>query len=116
MTIAVDVRYSDGTSDHVVPSTSALDTVRASFNPSELKSVRRVKALAAALITECEKMRSDGRSDGRQAHHAIIYTETASMYATKACTTAAAVKHETELRDYAAEHSERPYLDPDDVL
>ena len=107
MTIGVDVHYPDGTSDHVVPSTSALETVRYRFNPDQLKSVRRVHVLAAAFITACEEFRNDGASDGRQAAHSPSPTpRPPPCTGVKSCTTAEAVKRERETRDYAAEQKE----------
>ena len=76
---------------HVLPdvSESAKIAVNLDFNPSGVKQVDVLKMLAAALITECEKVRdaADGPVQARRASVAITAVEDASMWAVKAATT-----------------------------
>lgn len=67
-------------------SNTAAELVRMSFNPSKVEPVDRIKALAAALISECEAIR-DGRGKGaREAAIAITEIQTASFFAVAAAT------------------------------
>jgi hypothetical protein len=79
-------------------SKTARDMVRASFNPSGISHVDRIKLLAAALITACEVVR-DGRDSGaddpgypakpdaaREVALAITNIEQGAMWAVKAAT------------------------------
>ena len=66
-------------------SQTALDATRASFNPSKLPQVDGIKLLAAALITECEKIRDLGKAS-REASIAITEIEAGAMWAVKAAT------------------------------
>lgn len=67
-------------------SNEALALVRGGFNPSKLPAVDRMKALAAALISECEAIR-DARSPGaREAAIAITQIQGACMFAVSAAT------------------------------
>ncbi|GAB4540211.1 MAG: hypothetical protein Tsb0020_53630 [Haliangiales bacterium] len=82
---------------HVIINTAALNAeecpisndaaakVRMGFNPSTLPRVDRIKALAAALISECEAVQAEG-GDGREASVAITNVQQASMWAVAAAT------------------------------
>lgn len=65
-------------------SNAALALVRGDFNPSARPAVDRIKALAAALISECEEMR--GGPGGREAAVAITQVQGACMFAVAAAT------------------------------
>lgn len=74
----------EGAETHITNSAASL--VRMGFNPSSLPQVDRIKALAAALISECEAMR-DARGPGaREAAIAITEIQGASMFAVAAAT------------------------------
>lgn len=67
-------------------SDEALALVRGKPNPSKLPAVDRMKALAAALISECEAIR-DARGPGaREAAIAITQIQGACMFAVSAAT------------------------------
>ncbi len=74
---------------NIIVSASAKEAVRASFNPSALSAVGRIKVLGAALITECEQVRDSNENEdtARAASVAITGIETAVMWAVKAATT-----------------------------
>lgn len=72
---------------NIIVSASAKEAVRASFNPSALSAVDRIKLLGAALITECEQVRDSNTDAARAASVAITQIETAVMWAVKAATT-----------------------------
>ncbi len=65
---------------------SAAELVRMGFNPSRLESVDRIKALAAALVSECETIRNVGGKGAREASIAITEFQGASMFAVAAAT------------------------------
>lgn len=65
---------------------SAAELVRMGFNPSTLERVDRIKALAAALISECEAIRDSDGDGGREAAIAITQVQGASMFAVAAAT------------------------------
>lgn len=65
---------------------SAAETVRMGFNPSRLEAVDRIKALAAALVSECETLRGLGGKGAREASIAITEVQTASFFAVAAAT------------------------------
>lgn len=67
-------------------STSAMGLVRLGFNPSQLTQVDVIKSLAAALISECEKLRDEKGKGAREAAIAITEVQTASMFAVAAAT------------------------------
>ncbi len=67
-------------------SSRAAELVRAGFNPSESPDVDRIKMLAAALITECERIGEDNLSACRHALIAIQAVEEAAMWGVKAAT------------------------------
>ncbi|MEL6680614.1 MAG: hypothetical protein AAFQ51_18070 [Pseudomonadota bacterium] len=70
-----------------VPITNnAAALVRMSFNPSDIPQVDRIKALAAALISECEALREDKPVAAREASIAITDIQSASMFAVAAAT------------------------------
>lgn len=62
--------------------------VRMKFNPSSLPQVDRIKALAAALISECESIRDDANTNvgAREASIAITDLQKACMMAVAAAT------------------------------
>jgi hypothetical protein len=71
-------------------SNSALALVRGGFNPSKLPQVDRLKALAAAIISEMETIRDDrGHPGSREAAIAITQLQGASMFAVAAATAGA---------------------------
>ncbi len=65
-------------------STTSADLVRAGFDPSEHPTVDRIKMLAAALISECERIGEDNLSACRHALIAIQAAEEAAMWGVKA--------------------------------
>jgi len=69
---------------------SAAELVRMRFNPSDRPAVDRIKALAAALISECEAIREDAAENGgrgaREASIAITEAQAACMFAVAAAT------------------------------
>lgn len=67
-------------------SNTAAATVRMGFNPSKIESVDRIKALAAALVSECEALRDAKGSGAREAAVAITQIQGASMFAVAAAT------------------------------
>ncbi len=79
----------DTGNDHTVLvsiSETAAKLVRLKFNPSGIDKVATIKALAAALISECEAMR-DGKGPGaREAAIAITELQGASMFAVASAT------------------------------
>lgn len=72
--------------EQVPISNSAAELVRMGFNPSTLAPVDRIKALAAALISECEAIRSEGGKGAREASVAITEIQSGSMFAVAAAT------------------------------
>lgn len=66
-------------------SESAKEAIRFTFNPSGDATVHRIKFLAAALVTEYEKIRDNGPG-GREAAVAITNLQTASMWGVLAAT------------------------------
>lgn len=67
-------------------SNDAAALVRMKFNPSSLPQVDRIKALAAALISECEVIRDEASSGAREASIAITDLQKACMMAVAAAT------------------------------
>lgn len=65
---------------------TAAKLVRMGFNPSRLEPVDRIKALAAALVSECEAIHEAGGSGAREASIAITEIQGASMFAVAAAT------------------------------
>lgn len=65
---------------------SAASLVRMGFNPSKLEPVDRIKALAAALISECENIRDSKGPGAREAAIAITDIQKASMMAVASAT------------------------------
>lgn len=64
----------------------AAGLVRMGFNPSQLPRVDVMKALAAALISECAAIRDTGKPGAREAAIAITQIQGASMFAVAAAT------------------------------
>jgi len=63
-------------------SDNASQAVRMGFNPSKQPNVDRLKAIAAAFISECERLKSaPGNTAGRELSIAITEMQTASMWA-----------------------------------
>lgn len=67
-------------------SNSAAELVRMGFNPSKVPAVDRIKALAAALVSECEAIRDARGKGAREAAIAITEIQGASMFAVAAAT------------------------------
>ncbi|MCP4243935.1 MAG: hypothetical protein GY772_25575 [bacterium] len=67
-------------------SDSAAALVRMGFNPSRIEPVDRIKALAAALVSECEAIRDSDGAGAREASIAITDLQKASMMAVAAAT------------------------------
>jgi hypothetical protein len=65
---------------------SAAALVRMGFNPSTLPKVDRVKALAAAFISECEAIKAEDGPGAREAAIAITDMQKTSMMAVAAAT------------------------------
>jgi hypothetical protein len=87
MTITVTSQIGDHTAHQTVVSDKAKKAVRIGFNPSALPRVDRLKALAAAFITECENGQSEMPYAGREYAVAITEMQKASMFAVLAATT-----------------------------
>lgn len=71
-------------SEQVAISNDAAALVRMGFNPSTLREVDAIKALAAALVSACETMKAG--PGGREAAIAITHAQTAAMFAVAAAT------------------------------
>lgn len=70
-------------------SDTAAKTVRMGFNPSKIEAVDRIKALAAAIVSECEAIKDDRSHPGaREAAIAITQVQGAAMFAVAAATSA----------------------------
>lgn len=65
---------------------TAAELVRMGFNPSRLPPVDRIKAIAAAFISECEAIRDARGKGAREAAIAITEMQGASMFAVAAAT------------------------------
>lgn len=72
--------------EEVTINNSAAELVRMGFNPSKLPPVDRLKALAAAFISECEVIRDARGKGAREAAIAITEIQGASMFAVAAAT------------------------------
>ncbi|WP_226783176.1 DUF7681 family protein [Oceaniglobus trochenteri] len=72
--------------EEVTISSSAAELVRMGFNPSKMPKVDRLKALAAAFVSECEVIRDARGAGGREAAIAITEMQGASMFAVAAAT------------------------------
>lgn len=68
-------------------SDNAAKAVRMGFNPSALPRVDRLKALAAAFLTECDLVAAELPEAAREAAVAKTNMQTASMWAVLAATT-----------------------------
>ena len=67
-------------------SNEAAEVVRLSVNPSSRSSVDEIKALSAALVTVCRRLRAADTSIAREMSLAITDVETACMWAVKGAT------------------------------
>lgn len=67
---------------------SAAKRVRMAFNPSKLPNVERLKALAAAFISECERLSAENPNAAREFATAATGAWKASM-----CAVAGATEH-----------------------
>ncbi len=76
-----------GSTEVVDLSETAKQAVRFTFNPSGLGRVNRLKALAAAFISECESARAETPEGAREFAVAITNMQTTSMWAVLAATT-----------------------------
>ncbi|WP_420585792.1 DUF7681 family protein [Ruegeria sp.] len=85
MHIKVHTALNTGTSVSINDTARVL--VRQGFNPSDSAQVDRIKAIAAALISECEAIREKNANSARHASLAITSAEEAAMWAVKAATT-----------------------------
>ena len=74
------------TGEEVPINSTAAEVVRMGFNPSTLPPVDRIKALAAALVSECENIRDENRDAAREASIAITEIQGATMFAVAAAT------------------------------
>ena len=72
--------------EEVPISDNAAQLVRMGFNPSTLKPVDRIKALAAALVSECEAIKAEKPAGAHEAAIAITDLQKASMMAVAAAT------------------------------
>ena len=68
-------------------SDEAREAVRLKFNPSGLPRVDRLKRLAAAFITECDRVAAEVPDSGRSIAVAKTNMQTASMWAVLGATT-----------------------------
>lgn len=65
----------------------AAKDVRMNFNPSTLPNVDRLKALAAAFISECQRISAEVPDSGRDMAVAKTNMKQASMWAVSGATT-----------------------------
>lgn len=89
MTTNVTIEHRDGAkgfTEIVRVSEDAEKLVRFAFNPSGLMTVTRIKALAAAFISECQRLQAENPAAGREAAVAITDMQKASMMAVAAAT------------------------------
>lgn len=93
MTLTVSINY---TKDGVTQPTRTLsvrdgaqEAVRLDFNPSANERVTRLKALAAAFLSECDDIASEQPNAGRELAVAKTNMQTASMWAVLGATTPA---------------------------
>lgn len=78
----------DGRPDEIIsPTDTALALPRVTFNPSGDQHVITIKALAAALATEIERVRDSVPGAAETAQEALSMLRTASMTAVYAATT-----------------------------
>ena len=83
------VKINTGSCDEnpdVPVSDSAMRLVRGQFNPSGLVEVNRLKSLAAAFISECEKIVDSDGFSALEASIAITQMQGACMFAVAAAT------------------------------
>ena len=66
---------------------AAAKAVRMGFNPSALSRVNRLKALAAAFISECDAVAAELPEAGRELAVAKTNMQTASMWSVLGATT-----------------------------
>lgn len=76
----------DGTTREITLSLRALESVRASFNPSALESVTLLKTAAAAFLTVLEAVEGGDPYAGDDIHEARMLVRSASMWAVLAAT------------------------------
>jgi hypothetical protein len=62
-------------------SLDACDAIRFKFNPSGLHNVAKLKALAAAFISQCDEVAKEMPGSGRELSVAKTNMQTASMWA-----------------------------------
>ena len=89
MTVTVDININideNTLSERVVVEDSALADVRFHFNPSALKEVVVLKALAAAFITAANEVGRNNKDAGREAAHSRTQAQDASMWAVAGAT------------------------------
>ena len=67
-------------------SDTAKEAVRIGFNPSQIERVNRLKAIAAAFISECEDGQRGSGAAAREYAVAITNMQTASMWGVLAAT------------------------------
>lgn len=75
--------------NEVAISDSAAKRARMTFNPSNNDRVNRIKALAAALYSECEAVQVDAGGDpvaNREAATAMTHIQAGAMFAVSAAT------------------------------
>lgn len=70
-------------------SASADELIRRKFNPSNFDNVATLKALAAAFLSECDRIAGEVPDSGRSLAVAKTNMQTASMWAVLGATTAA---------------------------
>lgn len=68
-------------------SEQSAQAVRMGFNPSSIERVDRLKALAAAFLSECDLVAAEIPAAAREAAVAKTNMQTASMWAVLAATT-----------------------------
>lgn len=84
--VIATIELPNGSKFEMACSEGALDAVRWNFNPSANPHVTLLKALSAALITQCEELRAGPGQRSRWASIAITDIESAQMFAVKAAT------------------------------
>lgn len=90
MATTVTINHQDDTTNAtfvVGVSADAIARARLKFNPSQLDSVTRIKALAAALYSELETLAAERHPvAGREAATAMTHIQAGAMFAVSAAT------------------------------
>jgi hypothetical protein len=81
MTTSVNIVHPNGITSPYVVNDAAKEAIRLKFNPSGLKNVEDLKALAGAFLSLCDQIASEKPDAGRELAVAKTNMQTASMWA-----------------------------------